>query len=170
MRKQCGEVRLVFLTQDLDVDYMIEAFGHGAHGFILNDVGCESLLNSLHLVALGEKFLPGKLVDSLPQMSSGGSLMMKGGVGDSPLSDREAEILNCLVVGLPNKLIARRLDLCEATVKVHVKGILRKLGVQNRTQAAIFALNNGLDRTFRVSGDECAVAGDEADAPTPQMA
>ncbi|TPG21598.1 DNA-binding response regulator [Sphingomonas koreensis] len=60
------------------------------------------------------------------------------------LSDREIEILRCLVIGYPNKLISRRLDISEATVKVHVKAVLRKLKVQNRTQAAIYALHHGL--------------------------
>lgn len=57
------------------------------------------------------------------------------------LSDRETEILQYLVEGCANKLIARRLDIAEATVKVHVKGLLRKINVSNRTQAAIWALN-----------------------------
>lgn len=58
------------------------------------------------------------------------------------LSDREAEILQCLVNGASNKAIARDLRIAEATVKVHVKGLLRKMQLQNRTQAAIWALNN----------------------------
>jgi DNA-binding NarL/FixJ family response regulator len=57
------------------------------------------------------------------------------------LSDRENEILGCLVSGMPNKQIARKLSIAEATVKVHIKGLLRKLRVSNRTQAAILALN-----------------------------
>jgi len=59
-----------------------------------------------------------------------------------PLSRRESQILQCLVDGLPNKTIARNLDMAEATVKVHLKSILRKLNVQNRTQAAIWGMNN----------------------------
>jgi two-component system nitrate/nitrite response regulator NarL len=57
------------------------------------------------------------------------------------LSDRENEILGCLVSGLSNKVIARQLNIAEATVKVHVKGLLRKMQVSNRTQAAILALD-----------------------------
>jgi two-component system nitrate/nitrite response regulator NarL len=56
------------------------------------------------------------------------------------LSDRENEILGCLVSGHSNKTIARKLDIAEATVKVHVKGLLRKMQVSNRTQAAVRAL------------------------------
>jgi DNA-binding NarL/FixJ family response regulator len=61
--------------------------------------------------------------------------------GQADLSDRENQILGCLVSGMPNKLIARKLNIAEATVKVHIKGLLRKLRVSNRTQAAILALN-----------------------------
>ena len=57
------------------------------------------------------------------------------------LSERETQILQCLIEGYANKLIARRLDIAEATVKVHIKGLLRKINVSNRTQAAIWALN-----------------------------
>jgi len=60
------------------------------------------------------------------------------------LSDREKQILQCLVEGFANKLIARRLEIAEATVKVHIKGLLRKINVSNRTQAAIWALNQSV--------------------------
>ena len=59
------------------------------------------------------------------------------------LSPREKSILRCLVEGDSNKSIARKIDIAEATVKVHVKAILRKIRVQNRTQAAIWAMNHG---------------------------
>ncbi len=59
------------------------------------------------------------------------------------LSPREKSILRCLIEGDSNKCIARKIDIAEATVKVHVKAILRKIRVQNRTQAAIWAMNHG---------------------------
>jgi len=59
------------------------------------------------------------------------------------LSPREKSVLRCLIEGDSNKCIARKIDIAEATVKVHVKAIFRKIGVQNRTQAAIWAINNG---------------------------
>ena len=64
------------------------------------------------------------------------------------LSDRETQILQCLVEGCANKLIARRLGIAEATVKVHIKGLLRKINVSNRTQAAIWALNHSVTTQF----------------------
>lgn len=61
------------------------------------------------------------------------------------LSPRERTILSCLLSGDPNKAIARKVDIAEATVKAHVKAILRKIRVQNRTQAAVWAFNHGLN-------------------------
>jgi len=68
-----------------------------------------------------------------------------GAASNTHLSSRETAILNDLVQGTPNKVIAKRLNITEATVKVHVKAILRKIGVQNRTQAAIWGLRRQQD-------------------------
>ncbi len=73
-------------------------------------------------------------------MSSNGSATN----GHGGLSPRETEILSCLVNGLSNKEIAIRLDITEGTVKVHLKGVLKKIHVHNRTQAAIWAVQNGI--------------------------
>ena len=62
---------------------------------------------------------------------------------EAKLSVRERDVLCCLMAGYSNKVIARELDVCEATVKVHVKAILRKLDVSNRTQAAMWASTRG---------------------------
>jgi two-component system, NarL family, nitrate/nitrite response regulator NarL len=67
-----------------------------------------------------------------------------------PLSQRENEILNCLKDGSPNKVIARKLDVAEATVKVHIKSLLRKIEVGNRTQAAVWAMNRSTSATTYV--------------------
>jgi two-component system nitrate/nitrite response regulator NarL len=97
-------------------------------------------------VASGEKVLPSQLVKHLPLRSAMSNAELNDGSELlETLSEREIETLRCLIMGYPNKVIAYRLDISEATVKVHVKAILRKLGVQNRTQAAIWAVNNGLD-------------------------
>jgi two-component system nitrate/nitrite response regulator NarL len=70
------------------------------------------------------------------------------------LSEREQTILICLADGSSNKVIARKLDTAEETVKVHMKAILRKIGVKNRTQAAIWALNQGGGAASRQARDE----------------
>ena len=78
------------------------------------------------------------------------------------LSSREAEILQCLMQGAPNKVIARKLDVAEATVKVHIKAILRKIRVANRTQAAMWAVNHlsgGGEASLQSSGERLAAQG-----------
>ena len=93
--------------------------------------------------------LPGTLVRSIidsmavspePELASEVPLEPKASApGARSLSAREAEVLSSLMEGTPNKLIARKLHLTEATVKVHIKAILRKIGASNRTQAAMWA-------------------------------
>ncbi len=97
---------------------------------------------------LGEKVLPTHLA----------ALLVKGILSSAPtrintanshgLTEREVQILQCLVQGDSNKMIANRLGITEATVKVHMKGLLRKISATNRTQAAIWALNNGFAPNF----------------------
>jgi len=137
--------KLVYLAEKFDLDSMLTAFKSGAQGYLIRNIRCESLIGSLKLIALGEKILPGELIEQLPRSphSNGAAAAVESNL-HKLLSAREVEILRHLVDGFPNKLIARRLDLSEATVKVHVKGIFRKLNVSNRTQAAILALNSGL--------------------------
>ena len=66
---------------------------------------------------------------------------------DHNLTARESEILECLLGGDSNKSIARRLEITESTVKIHMKSLLRKINVQNRTQAAIWAMESGFSST-----------------------
>ena len=98
--------------------------------------------------------------------------MQHSGRADSPpeiaLSDRETQILQCLMQGLSNKLIARKLDIAETTVKVHVKGLLRKLRAANRTQAAIWAVNSGMASLEQGASEQDADAAEAAPAHVVQ--
>nr|WP_237392334.1 response regulator transcription factor [Aurantiacibacter rhizosphaerae] len=146
LRAQEPKLRIVLLADAFDFETMVSVFSAGADGYIIKEIDYQPFLESLRLVALGEKVLPGALVQHLPDF---GKLAGKPVTEDSEilrsLSDREIETLRCLIMGYPNKVIAYRLEISEATVKVHVKAILRKLAVQNRTQAAIWAVGNGVD-------------------------
>jgi two-component system, NarL family, nitrate/nitrite response regulator NarL len=117
-------------------------------GFCLIASGPEVLIKSLELVTLGESILPFEVLRSLMDAAhQNQSQPLQNNTAEpklselkaSKLSPREAEILGCLREGAPNKIIARKLDVTEATVKVHVKAILRKIGAANRTQAAMWA-------------------------------
>ena len=160
LNDELPDARVVVLSSDFDFDAMVGAFRAGVDGYIVKRIGCEQLIGSLNLVHLGEKVMPSELAMGLPQRWSQGSTpaMSERELG-ALLSDRESETLRHLILGAPNKVIAGHLDVSEATVKVHVKAILRKLGVQNRTQAAIWAVNNGIDlerSDVAVNSNECA--------------
>jgi len=139
--------RLVLLADDYEFDEVALAFGCGIDGYIIKEISCEPLIESLKLVALGEKVLPSQLARNLSFVSSGATGEdWHESIAGAGLSDREVEILHCLTLGLANKVVSRRLSISEATVKVHVKAILRKLRVANRTQAAIWAIKHGFER------------------------
>lgn len=137
--------RMAILAKEFDFHAMLEAFRAGAEGYVTNDVSWERLIGYLDLVSLGEKIFPSQLAQKLLEESSVCEDVPDAASVDSAnLSGREMEILLRLIAGLPNKVISRQLSISEATVKVHVKAVLRKLRVANRTQAAIWAATQGL--------------------------
>lgn len=144
LSKSFSDSSSVVLADVLEWQYLIGAITAGASGYLLKDISTEALLSSLKLVEIGEKVFPTNMCSLLAQ---GSHQLMKAPPGRnniSMLSKRENEILKFLVEGDSNKLIARRLNLTEATVKVHMKSLMRKLECNNRTQAAIWALHHGV--------------------------
>ncbi|WP_029006920.1 LuxR C-terminal-related transcriptional regulator [Azospirillum halopraeferens] len=143
LRARRPDIRVVILTSDLCTRRLSGALGAGADGYLMKDIACEALMQSLRLVMMGEKVFPthlaqllvsGRADDAGPEMPA----RRKG------LSQREVQILRCLLNGNSNKMIANHLNITEATVKVHLKSLLRKINASNRTQAAIWAMNNGI--------------------------
>jgi two-component system nitrate/nitrite response regulator NarL len=139
LREAFPTARIVVLADDLSVDVLRAAMGGGADGFLIKTVSPEALIQSLQLILLGEKVFPTTLAAMLLDMTAAGPQHSVRG-----LSPREREILQLLVTGASNKMIGTRLGITEATVKVHLKTLLRKIDVNNRTQAAIWAMNNGV--------------------------
>ncbi len=141
--------RIVLLADHLDLGTVTQGREAGVDGFCLTGSSREVLITSLEMVMLGESMLPGAVVRSIlnsmdmsPEPEPASKVPDKPKLSDPgarSLSAREAEILSSLMEGIPNKLIARKLHVTEATVKVHVKAVLRKIGVANRTQAAMWA-------------------------------
>ena len=145
VREQCPAARIAILANRFDFDIMLEAFRSGAEGYLINDLSCERLGGYLDLIALGEKIFPSQLAQKLIDQSAACEETPNAvSIDCANLSGREMEILRRLIAGLPNKVISRQLSISEATVKVHVKAVLRKLRVSNRTQAAIWAAGQGL--------------------------
>jgi len=140
--------RVVILADQFDTGKVAAAWSAGADGFCLPTMPHDVLVRTLELVMLGEAFLPSSVALSImDDIADQSERRLAGGpwgisetdLRSKKLSTREAEILVCLKDGASNKVIARMLNLSDATVKVHVKTILRKVGVSNRTQAALWA-------------------------------
>lgn len=137
-------VNIMTLANDYRADQLFRLFQLGVSGALLNDVSQTTIELALRLVSEGEKIYPSNLANVMMERFQ---YMSSIGISDNTcdnidLSHREREILDCLARGDSNKRIALRLNISEATVKVHVKSILRKIKVDNRTQAAIWALRS----------------------------
>jgi two-component system nitrate/nitrite response regulator NarL len=152
LKAQRPSARVVLLTDHMEPAAMIPAFQAGLNGLCSTSMGREPLIKALELVMLGETFISHTLTGSLldetfehQQATSSGTATFMPAADSSAaaiankLSAREAQILVQLTQGASNKLIARGLGVAEATVKVHVKAILRKVKAANRTQAAMWA-------------------------------
>ncbi|GGN07076.1 response regulator [Streptomyces fuscichromogenes] len=139
---------LVLTTFDLD-EYVYEALRAGASGFLLKDASADKLAEAVQVVAAGDALLAPvvtrRLIAQFSQLDGGGvRAPLKVRVGD--LTGRETEVLTLIAQGLSNAEIAERLVVAEQTVKTHVGRILVKLGLRDRTQAAVFAYESGLVR------------------------
>ncbi|OIJ95041.1 DNA-binding response regulator [Streptomyces sp. MUSC 14] len=138
---------LVLTTFDLD-EYVYEALRAGASGFLLKDASADKLAEAVRVVAAGDALLaPGitrRLIAEFSRMDGRNRVPLKQRIGD--LTERETEVLALIAQGLSNAEIAERLVVAEQTVKTHVGRILVKLGLRDRTQAAVFAFESGLVR------------------------
>jgi two-component system, NarL family, nitrate/nitrite response regulator NarL len=155
-----SKARIVLLADTFDLQVARSGRNAGVDGFCVTANGCEALIKSLELVMLGEAILPATLLDALfdnlftmPAVmdSSHEAVLEQTNLTVRKLSKRETEILSSLSAGDPNKIIARNFGVAEATVKNHVKAILKKIGAANRTQAAIWAKEHLLEPKDSVS-------------------
>lgn len=143
LRDEVPKTEIIMLTVSEDTDDLLEALRMGARGYLLKNIETEFLLDSIRRAAAGESVMSshmaGKLADAMrvPQKVDGNARAEK-------LTPREREIIAMLASGASNKEIARKLDLAESTVKIHVQGILRKLSLASRVQAAVYAVEHGL--------------------------
>ena len=137
IRAAAPSTRIVVLTETIRADRLAAALSAGVDGYLLKNMSADALDQSLRLVLLGEKVFPTDLARLLIGTMTRNDAAQMGHVNG--LSDREMQILGYLLNGAPNKHIAHDLEICEGTVKIHLKAILKKIGVQNRTQAAIWA-------------------------------
>jgi DNA-binding NarL/FixJ family response regulator len=145
LRQAYPRSRIVFYAQrvELPPPVLIEVFGTSLNGCLLSDAPVEILRQSLDLIMMGEHVFPfSLLLTAFPGDGEAGTHAQPA--ADQMFSDRERQVLEFLREGRPNKFIARELQLSEATIKVHIKTLLRKIGCTNRTQAAIWVTKHGL--------------------------
>jgi two-component system nitrate/nitrite response regulator NarL len=143
--------RIVVIGDHSEPSEVLAVLEAGASGYLREQMSCEALVKALELVILGETVLPAQCIKQLPArihpVHESARMLPRPQpanavqLSEVALSTREAAILHHLVHGASNKVIALRLAITEATVKVHIKAILRKIRVKNRTQAAIWAMN-----------------------------
>jgi len=161
LKKHYPESRVLILSDEFTIAEVFEALNAGANGYLLSSLTKDALVKSLDLLVLGHTVLAAEFSatvhshseqpgwpgsgryddiqsESMLSQSKRSELLAKG----VRLSNRETTILTRLLEGEANKAIARHIGVTEATVKTHVKTILRKVGAKNRTQAALWAYEN----------------------------
>lgn len=141
LRAQAPHAKLVLLSDGQNYSTLRAALAAGADGVVSKTMAAPAFLHALLLVMLGETVFPPPPAQGRAGEASGSEAAAENGQL-AALSARECQILSRLASGQPNKAIARDLSIAEATVKIHVKNVLRKIGAQNRTQAALWALSH----------------------------
>ncbi|MCZ2110318.1 MAG: response regulator transcription factor [Dehalococcoidia bacterium] len=140
VRQQFPDIEVLALTSVLEDASVVGAVKAGAIGYLLKDTQADELRRAIRAAADGQ-------VQLAPQAAARLLREVRTPEAPEPLTDRENEVLTLLASGRANKEIARDLQIGEKTVKTHVSNILGKLGVQSRTQAALFAVRTGLVAT-----------------------
>jgi len=142
IKKDWPEAKILVLTSFVDDEKVFAAIKAGALGYLLKDSSPEELLNGIRSTYRGEVYLhptiASKLIRELKQPASDKPKT------ESPLTEREVEILQFVSKGLSNDDIAEKLVVSERTVRTHISNILAKLQLANRTQATLYALREGL--------------------------
>ncbi len=156
--REFPRIGIVILTDTLSRANLDVAMSGAALIFLPKSISLAALRISLELILLGEKILIAPAYVSRKRSSEAHDQPSASGLR-TPLSARETQILQCLEEGQPNKAIARNLNMAEATVKAHVQKLLRKINVQNRTQAAMWAKSErGKPDSARQHEDALAMA------------
>ncbi|MET0084313.1 MAG: two-component system response regulator NarL [Sedimenticola sp.] len=133
--------RVLMLTVSDNDEDVIHALRIGADGYLLKDMEPEDTLKCLNKAAQGQMVISERLTQLLAQALRGEKSVKKS-PAECDFTDREREILGLIAKGMSNKLIARELDISDGTVKVHVKHLLKKMGLHSRVEAAVWALKN----------------------------
>jgi DNA-binding NarL/FixJ family response regulator len=142
LRERLPETRVIVLTSFLDEDRLLPAIRAGAAGYLLKNVQPAELARAIRAAHRGEAVIDPTAAARLIAAVADGAGARRG--EDERLTRREREVLALIAGGRPNKRIALELGISEKTVKTHVGHVLAKLGVTDRTQAALLAVRDGL--------------------------
>jgi two-component system, NarL family, nitrate/nitrite response regulator NarL len=143
MRDREVDARIIMFTVSDDQTDVLQALRQGADGYLLKDMDADDLVEHVRLAARGKLALSPELTMVLAEAIRERP-KTPSQVQAANLTKREKDVLKLISKGLSNKMIARRLDIAEGTVKVHVKRLLNKLGMRSRTEAAVWVVENNI--------------------------
>jgi DNA-binding NarL/FixJ family response regulator len=146
LKRELPDVKVVVLTVHQEKEHFFEAIKGGAEGFLSKDVRASALIESLRGVMKGEAAISSRMAAKLLKEYARLAQVEAGIVADQ-LTLREGQVLEKVSAGLSNKEIGDCLQISENTVRIHVSHILQKLHIQNRSQAAAYARQIGLEKS-----------------------
>lgn len=141
IRSERIKVKVLILTIHNEVEYLIKAVDIGCNGYIMKDSSSDVLKKAIYSVYNGESFIQPTIT---PTLNAGLAAKAKSNEAIADLTKRELQVLKLLAEGLYNKDIAKKLEISERTVKNHISNVFKKINVNDRTQAAIFAIRNDI--------------------------
>ncbi|MGG4775938.1 response regulator transcription factor [Alcaligenaceae bacterium 429] len=146
--QELPDCAVIILTVSEEAAELAQALSYGARGYLLKNMDVEALTSAIRKAAAGEPVIDNqmtvKLVEQFRQHGTNVASNKERDEQQSRLTQREREIMQCLVRGDSNKAIARELNVAESTVKIHVQNILKKLDLTSRVQIAVYAVEHGL--------------------------
>lgn len=145
LRAEGVAARIVMFTVSDHEEDVVVALKSGADGYLLKDMEPEDLLEQLRQAALGKMVVSEQLTTLLAEALRN-QRRRPAGPDIANLTAREMQIMRLIAEGLSNKMIARRLDVTEGTVKVHVKNLLKKMRLRSRVEVAVWAVQEGVTR------------------------
>ena len=139
IREKKIDVKTIVLTVHTEMEYLLKAIDIGLNGYMLKDSDLEELKKAIIAVSQGETYIQPSMV---PYMNSKTSMNASDQEYIDSLTRREYDVLKLLSVGMYNRDIGTKLEISERTVKNHISNIFKKINVNDRTQAAVFAIRN----------------------------
>ena len=141
--EEMPDVRVLMLTVSEDAQDLIDALRAGASGYLLKNIETDTLIDAIRRAAEGESVVSQQMTAKLIQGVRNQPKADPAVIERDKFSPRERDIMASLALGESNKEIARKLDLAESTVKIHVQNIFKKLNMSSRVQVALYAVEHG---------------------------